>query len=259
MQVKFLTFNILHGGVFWDNLISFVHEIEPDIMSLQEVFDSKNPQLEKRFRTIEELKKEFVQYPFVVFEPTVIDKTSQTPWGNAIFSKLPITQHSNYLFNGELEEYDLVMNDPDPSSVTEGILEAQIDILGKNVYVYSWHGVWDRHGNDTPARDNMLKILTEAIKGKSPIILAGDTNLSPNTQFVKTLTEELSIRSVFGNSLVSTFNMRHKKDPGYAIAAVDMVFVSPEFKVVYKEMPTPDASDHYPLVVILDTEKQAKD
>lgn len=252
MQIKFLTFNILHGGVYWDNLISFIREIEPDIMSLQEVFDSKNQQLEKRFRTIDEFKKEFPQYPFVVFEPTVVDRISRAPWGNAIFSKFPITQHANYFFNGELEEYDLVIHDPDPSSVTEGILEAQIDILGKNVYVYSWHGVWDRHGNDTPARDEMLKILTKAVKGKSPIILAGDTNLSPNTRFVKVLTEELNIQSVFGNSLVSTFNMRHKKDPGYAIAAVDMVFVSPEFQIVKKELLTPDASDHYPLTVTLE-------
>lgn len=256
MIIKFVTINILHGGILWDNLIEFLHNEKPDILSIQEVHNSHDTSLDKRFRTMDEFVKEFHWLSYSVFEPTMIEKSTQAPWGNAILSKFPIKSHSNYFFgNKGIFEYDFVVHDPDPSAVTEGVLEAEIDINGRNVFVYSWHGVWDRHGNDTPARFEMRDVVLNALSGKRSVILAGDTNLVPNTQFVKDIEEKAGLTSVFGETLASTFNMLRKEKPGYATAAVDMVFVSRDFRVISKEMPKVDISDHYPLVVTMEQEE----
>lgn len=253
MRIKFTTINILHGGILWDNLVSFIHREKPDILSIQEVHNSHDPSLEKRFRTMDEFKKEFTWFTHSVFEATMIEGSTKSPWGNAIFSRFPILAHNNYFFGQRgIFEYDFMINDPDPSSVTEGMLECAIDIAGKRTFVYSWHGVWDTHGGDTEERYAMEEVIVNAIKGKTSVILAGDTNLNPSTQFVRNIESELGLRSVFGSGLQSTFNMLHKSKPGYATASVDMIFHTKDFKILSKHMPKVDISDHYPLVVAME-------
>lgn len=252
MQINFLTINILHGGIFWDNLVQFIHDANPDILSIQEVFNSNDTNLEKRFRTMVEFGKEFPWFSNQAFAPTMIDQSTKAPWGNAVLSRFPITSQKNILFGKEQFEYDFTVNDPDPSKVTEGMIETEINLAGRKIFVYSWHGVWDTHGGDTPKRDLMGDVIIKNLRGKSPIILAGDTNLYHDTKFVRRIEQELSLKSVFGGTLISTFNMKHKDRPGYATAAVDMVFVSPEFTVLEKEMPLDDVSDHRPLRVTLE-------
>jgi endonuclease/exonuclease/phosphatase family metal-dependent hydrolase len=63
---------------------------------------------------------------------------------------------------------------------------------------------------------------------------------------------ENSLLSVFGNSLATTFNMSQKTNPGYATAAVDMLFISREIKVTSSECPQVNISDHLPLIATLE-------
>ncbi len=58
--------------------------------------------------------------------------------------------------------------------------------------------------------------------------------------------------NVFKDELATTFNMKHKVDPGYATAAVDMFFASSDIKIVSKSCPDDDVSDHKPLVVTIE-------
>jgi endonuclease/exonuclease/phosphatase family metal-dependent hydrolase len=46
--------------------------------------------------------------------------------------------------------------------------------------------------------------------------------------------------------------MKYKDDRGYATAAVDMIFVSSSTKILKKECPDVEVSDHLPLVVELE-------
>jgi endonuclease/exonuclease/phosphatase family metal-dependent hydrolase len=63
---------------------------------------------------------------------------------------------------------------------------------------------------------------------------------------------EQYLTSVFGNNLKSTFNMRRKDNPGYATAAVDMLFVSPNIRIVNSECSDVDISDHLPVIATLE-------
>ena len=80
--------------------------------------------------------------------------------------------------------------------------------------------------------------------------MAGDTNAKASNVIWQRLEEHL--KSVFGWELKTTFNMRHKDNPGYALAAVDLMFISPNIAVIDKAALDADVSDHLPLVVTLD-------
>ena len=99
-------------------------------------------------------------------------------------------------------------------------------------------------------RLQMGRIIAKEIQDKKTVILAGDFNLQPDTDTVKLITKHLT--SVFGSSLISTFNMKRKTNPGYATAAVDMVFVSTDIRVLSAKCPQVEISDHLPLVCELE-------
>jgi endonuclease/exonuclease/phosphatase family metal-dependent hydrolase len=60
---------------------------------------------------------------------------------------------------------------------------------------------------------------------------------------------EKKLKNVFKDELRSTFNMRHKQNPGYASAVVDMIFVSPDLKISKHYASDADVSDHIPLII----------
>lgn len=253
MRLKFLTINILFGGMIWDNLVEFIRSEKPDIMAIQEVYNGQDMKLEKRYRTMNEFENLFGSFlPYNAFGATLLDRGVSTTWGNAVFSRFPITNYRTVLFDLPFVEYDF-STDTDPRLAAEGMLEAELHVNGKKIYTYSWHGVWDNHGGDTQRRFIMGEKIIEAIKGKENVILAGDTNVNPDTQVISNISEKLGLVSVFGTSLQSTFNMKQKEESGnYAHSPVDQVFVSPNFQVIEKEMPDVDVSDHYPLKVLLE-------
>lgn len=253
MRLKFLTINIWFGGKIWDNLVSFISDERPDILAIQEVYNGQDPSLEKRFRTMNEFENLFGSFlPYNAFGATLLDKGVNATWGNAVFSRFPIINYRTVLFDLPFVEYDF-STDTDPRLAAEGMLEAELDVSGKKIYTYSWHGVWDNHGKDSENREIMANRIKEAIRGKEDVILAGDTNMDPDTRIIQNIREELGLESVFGTTLQSTFNMSRKKEPGnYAHSPVDMVFVSPNFQIIEKEMSDVDVSDHYPLKVLLE-------
>lgn len=57
---------------------------------------------------------------------------------------------------------------------------------------------------------------------------------------------------VFNDQITSSFNMRHKANPGYASAVVDMLFTSSDVKIVSKSVPEDDVSDHKPLLATIE-------
>lgn len=250
MQIKFLTINIWHGGIVWDNLIEFIDKEKPDVLAIQEAYNSDDQSLEKRFATINEFKKEFPFLPNVAFGETVIDTGhGNAPWGNAIFSRFPINSSRTIFYGQSLQKYDFTKNS-DPSLASHGMLEAEISIDGKKVFIYSWHGVWDNHGWDTENRKLMSRVIIQNIQDKEYVILAGDSNIEDDTDTIRGI--EKYLINVFRGELISTFNMRHKDNNAFETASVDKVMISKNIKIVEKSQPLVDVSDHYPLKTILE-------
>lgn len=251
MTIKIVTLNIWLGGLLMEDVIAFIEAENPDILLLQEVLNGEDPALELQHRTMQVLQAK-LGFPYENFAPEYleIDETGgKAQVGNAVLSKLPITSSHIKEFIPYTEEYHNV--DGNYQNCPYNLQHVVLDTAVGEVNVFNIHGVWDLDGDSfSPLRQKMSNIVLDAIEGKPNVILAGDTNAKPTNQAMLAVSEKL--HSVFGQELKTTFNMRRKDNPGYATAAVDMMFVSPAIKVITHNCPDIDISDHLPLTATLE-------
>ena len=251
MKLKVISINLWDGGRLLEEALDFIVQQDPDILALQEVCDSKNPSLEARFRTLDILK-ERLSYVSYHYAPEFIDNRQEgrIPQGNAVFSKFPIVDSSVVFFDRPLDE-NYVELPENFATISHNLQHLLLDTPGGGINFYNFHGVWDLDGdNFSPPRKNMSATIMKAIAGKENVILVGDTNAKPTNQAIRNI--EKNLKSVFGDMATTTFNMRRKDNPGYATAAVDMIFVSKNIRVISSDIPDVDISDHLPLVATLD-------
>ena len=166
--------------------------------------------------------------------------------GNAVFSRFPIREEHGRFFDVPYDE-NYVEKPGHYTHVPRNMLRVAVDCEGVKLHVANVHGIWGTDGADHERRLNMADVIVEEIRDKSPLILAGDFNMQEGNNSVGKI--EQHVKSVFKGELTSTFNMQRKSNPGYATAIVDMVFVTPDIKVMNHYMPQVDISDHRPLVM----------
>lgn len=249
MTIKFLNLNLLEGGLLFPEILKFIHAEQPDILSLQEVYNSQDPDLAPNFRSMEVLKQALPEH-FFYYSPELLHRVPEgdIDIGNAIFSRFPIKASETHFFGIPYEMYSEEKRKHDYSQDPKNIQHVELDMKGKSLHVFNLHGIWGRHGYDTPARLLMSQIIVETIQGKKPMILSGDFNVRPNTQTIRNIESHLT--NVFSGELSSTFNMKRKADGGYASSVVDMIFISHGVRVLEKKCPQVDISDHLPLVCV---------
>ncbi|HVV67154.1 MAG TPA: endonuclease/exonuclease/phosphatase family protein [Candidatus Saccharimonadales bacterium] len=250
MKLKALTLNLWNGGRLMDGALDFLAEQNADIVFLQEVYDGSGD-LEPRFRSTEILA-ERLQYPYAEFAPAMLDKLPEgdIQSGNAILSRYALQTAGIRFFNEpyhELTSTDSKTFKTMPRTLQHITAETPAGVLN----LYNMHGVWDLDGdNFSERRQKMRDVIMNAIEGKRNVIMAGDTNAQPTNELWRPI--ERQLHSVFGTELASTFNMKHKNNPGYATARVDMMFVSPDIAVLERDCPQVDVSDHLPLTATLE-------
>ena len=240
-------------------LLDFIRQENPHIILGQEVYDSNNDSHRKNFRTIGIIKKE-LSYDYIYFSPAFYIRSGKGKIddGNAIISKFPIISEQTVFFDGR---YGPRIEGSALDNLTErqikefqntprNIQRAEISINNFTINVFNTQGVWGLDGKDNEKRLKMSRIITEEIKKKENIILAGDFNVNPDTKSIKNI--ENYLINVFKGKLNSTFNMKRKTHPKFNNAVVDMVFVSKNIKVIDSYCPQVDVSDHLPLVFILE-------
>lgn len=247
MQITFLSLNLLEGGIYWDNIIDLITREKPDILCLQEVFDGDINQ-PNNFQTIKRLRKLLPHY-FFFFSPELFEvwPHGQGDQGNAIFSRFPITEKWTIPLHGSYARIVRPQGKADFSHYPKNLQHAVISIDNHSLHVYNLHGIWELGGEDTPERLNMSDIIVREVKNRKNTLLMGDFNLKPHTTTIRNI--ETYMKNVFKNQFKTTFNMRHKTNPGYATAVVDMFFVSPDIITLSTSSPDDDVSDHIPLLV----------
>lgn len=250
MKLKVVSLNLWMGGYLFPNIISFLKEHDPDILLLQEVFNAHDTGLVENYRSLDALQATF-DYPYQDFAPAYLERliVGKVDKGNAVLSKFPIVSSDLQFFNEPYGEWDAY----DPSGypkLPRNLQHVVVNADGQEVHVYNFQGVYDLNGdNYSERRRNMSRMIIKSVRDKPNVILAGDTNAKLTNQAMRDIEEHLT--SVFGDKLQTTFNMRRKDNPGYATAAVDLMYVSPGIQVLNKECPDVDISDHRPLVVEL--------
>jgi endonuclease/exonuclease/phosphatase family metal-dependent hydrolase len=249
MKLRVISLNIWEGN-FLDQALSFFKTEDADLVLLQEVYGANEHAKENRFRTLETLYRTlgFADYDYVA-GLRHNRKEGKFLQGNAILSKFPILGRDSVFFNEPFN--DNFTDGPEFNSMFPHILQhVVLEVPNGEINVFNLHGTWDLNGdNYSLKRQQMSQAIINAVKGKSRVILAGDTNAKPTNKALRNV--EKYLNSVFGEELKTTFNMKYKDNPGYATAAVDMMFISSDIKVVEKACPEVDVSDHLPLVVQL--------
>lgn len=252
MKIKFVTINIWHGRLL-DKIIDFLKKEDPDIIAMQEVYNGSNASWGREFRTLEELKKIFISYN-VSYAPLLDDVRpfGEIPFGNTVFTKFPIVDEDVTFYDVPFGKIILeeLLEKREFQYVPRNLQKVVLKIFDKRIFVFNTHGIWDTHGEDNDRRLAMGRTIIEEIGDKRPLILAGDFNLQPYTKTIGNIQKYL--KNVFKGELTSTFNMKRKDNPGCATAAVDMVFVSDDIKVIDRFCPDVDISDHLPLVCVFD-------
>lgn len=249
MKLKFLCLNLWQGGNLFDEILAFIRAENPDVIALQEVYDGHDPNWERKYRSMDELRAA-LGYPHEHFGPTFLEikDFGKIEQGNAVLSRVPILKSDVVFFDvpyGEREE--IPVNFPTTPRSLEHVV---LDVGGTQLNVFNTQGVWGEDGRDSERRINMGRVIAEEVAGKDRVILAGDFNVNPDTETIAQIERELT--NVFKGELVTTFNMKHKTNGGFATAVVDMIFVSPEMKVLDHRCPAVNVTDHLPLVATIE-------
>lgn len=252
MQIKVVCLNIWMGGIIYAPMVQWLKEQAADIYLLQEVFSSEDTTLAPIYRSHQELQRELgMQY--AEFAPAFMESVGgmDIPQGNTVLSKFPLRQVS-------ISHYDIPFGprSTDRSQfhlIPRNLQHVEAEVDGVKLQLLNTQGIWGEEGFDNPRRLDMGRQIAEraqAAKKNGPVILAGDFNVRPDTQTIAQV--ETHLQNVFKDELATSFNLKRKnleKYPGYATAAVDMLFLSPDVKLLSHTCPQVDVSDHLPLVV----------
>jgi len=253
--MKILSLNLFEGGVLFDAITQFLVKEQPDIAFFQEARDRGKQNEAKQCRSLEEIKRIFPDY-FINYQPEIGDHqiSGIYPSGNLLVSKYPIkTAKQTFFDNGYVSDWKREEYDGDYRSYPSSMQICDIEI-GKTIYTcINVHGIWGFDGKDNEQRERMGDKIMQVLHEKPFVLMAGYFNLQPTTQVVQRI--ETKLKNVFKYELITTFNMKHKSNPGFATAVVDMMFVTPGIKVVKHYCPDVDISDHKPLVAILELPK----
>lgn len=251
MLLKILTVNIWNGEFTDSSLLPFLLQENADILLFQEMYNGNNREYPANFRAFDVIKKA-LHMPYTLFGPQfkAIYDTVQADRGNAVFSKFPLELVGNYFFGKSYVSIENEMTLGDWRDSPRNLLHTSVALKDTTLDIFCIHGEWDFHGNDSPARTHMGNVILDKIKGKEHVLLAGDFNMFPHTLCIDGIEEMLT--NVFKDELKTTFNLKHKDTSAFGNSVVDMMFVSPEIKVVNHYMPDVDVSDHMPLIAELE-------
>jgi len=252
MRIKFLNLNIWLGGKLFDNTLEFIKKEDPNILILQEVYDSKDQELERRFRTMEILRKE-LGFPHNFFSSACykIMDGAKLESGNAIFSKFPIASKETLFFDVSYGEKP-TFEDPDGdyTYTPRNMQHAEIDLGSNKLNVFNLQGIWGFDPEDNERRLKTSEDIIKAIKNEENVILAGDFNVSENSKSIGNI--EKYLKNIFKNELKSSFNLKQKTNPIFADLVVDFIFTSKNLQIVDHYCPQVDVSDHLPLVCVFE-------
>lgn len=227
-------------------IVRLFQQEQPDIVCLQEVVRAEFGG--KILETIDEVTD---TYPFADYYYTPLVEFGfmhhRASRGNMIASNQAIINRNELWTHGQYtEDFDYV--DSGGYNVARNIAHATIEDNGQVIHVLTLHGYHiakDKNGNEETLRAcKELLEYTHQLEG--PIIIAGDFNLSPQSESIKLVETEF-------RNLSSEFNLtttRNHFTPKNEVC--DYIFVNDKVKVNNFYMSDILASDHNALVLEFD-------
>jgi len=254
MKIKFIQVNI-YKGKFLDELVSFLKKEDADIISAQEVTCGRANFYKDRKTNLFEVLKHRLGFYGVFHSDLEFREWPEAKFGNAVFSKFLINTHRTIVLNTfRAITYDEIegagASDIRPR-LPRHIIDAQLDIDGKQIHAISWHGAWTAPPSDTPETLRQARVVSEYLKNlEAPFILGCDVNNVPGSKTIG-LIDDAAVNLMIGEGIVQTTHPRvHKIVPRGFL--VDYIFTSHHFKLLRLQVPEVLVSDHLPVVAELE-------
>ena len=228
--VRIMTYN-LHNGFNTDGrldmeaLARVIEDSQPDIVALQEV--SRGWLISGRLDMLSWLSQRLEM-------PYVWGPTADPFWGNAMLSRYPIIEGTNY----ELPPADLPLE--------RGFTRVLIDLGGPgNLQVIVTHFHHTEDGSDI--RQLQSQAIFDFWYGAANTVILGDLNAQPDDPEIQILQQAGLIDAMAGiDSPPDTF-------PSYNPSVrIDYIWVSSDLQVSEVQVPSSSASDHLPVVATID-------
>jgi len=229
--VRIMTYN-LHNGfnpsghLDMEALAQVIEENDPDIVALQEI--SRGWIISGRLDMLVWLSQR-LRMPYI-FGPT-----ADPIWGNAILSRYPIVEYTLH----ELPPHDIRLQ--------RGFTVAQIDVgNGTQLQLIATH--FHDPDPDTEVRQLQSKAIIDFWDGASLTVLLGDLNAEPDDREMEMLRQAGLVdaaASVGGTPGLTFSSVELEK-------RIDYIWVSPDLKVTDAKVLATTASDHLPVVAIID-------
>lgn len=251
--MKLISLNIWGGKIF-DPLIEFFRERahDTDIFCLQEVVFGTEPRVtsdgvhEHVGMAIQNALPDFILYPALAPEGThfmYANLGQGVRVGQALFMRKTFDLCGQGSFETCHERSSL-------HPLTGRFQYVEFDHAGQRFVVGNIHGAWQASGKgDTPERIEQAHTVRTFLDGKpGKKIIAGDFNLSPQSESVKFLGNGM-------RNLIAEYGVRTTRSHFYMYAEKyndyisDYIFVSPDMKVQEFRVIDNPISDHFPLVL----------
>lgn len=247
MKLKIICLNMWRGGALFDNIKSFITQEKADLLALQEVYHAEDEPPQQQWHNISALAR-ILGYPHYAFNPAFSQKREgqkRVQNGNAILSKFPISSSTSTWYDKNYQA-NLPEILGDYTATPRNLQHAEIAVDSKTLHIFNTQGIWGFDGEDNDRRLHMGEVIAQEVAGKQPALLMGDFNVKENTQTIQKVEQQM--RNIFKGELTTSFNMQHKSDGGFATAVVDMMFASPDVKIVNHYASKENVSDHLALV-----------
>ncbi len=245
-MIKIMTYNIMSGNDFVKimegkafndqsvvnpiNAAEVIKKQNAEIVVLNEVRGDKGG-----FTNQTKEIAEYCGYEFYYFAEAL--SASDISYGNAVLSKYPIIFSETILV--ETTEADAEMAE------TRSIAHITVDADGKKLDVIGTHfGLLD-----SEKKDMVDKIVTLCGISDNPIVLMGDFNCMPSSDYSKKLREYMNDTMLeYGDDYTTYFgpSMPH------SIKKIDYIYTSNNIKVFDAKVVTETASDHFPCVAMIE-------
>ena len=167
--------------------------------------------------------------------PYISGPTADPLWGNAILSRYPIISYSNF----ELPPRDLV--------ILRGFTKAIIDIgNGEMIDVIATH--LHHLEEDSDIRQQQIPVIAEYWNGGKATVILGDFNAEPDDPEMAVF-NDVSLIDVMADAERKSAYTYHAAD---LHRRIDYIWISPDLKVKEANVPFSLASDHLPVLAIID-------
>lgn len=249
--MKLIQLNVWMGKLSWAAM-RFIEQEQPDIVCLQEVFQSDvEVTIPDRIFNCLDLLQKASGLEHCYFSPTlgVSIEGGTANFGNAILSRFPLENTETIFTQGEYGKQPTGLSNEETARTGQRNMQVvEVAVGSERLTIINHHGHWEATplGTETSV-EKMKLVAARARQVEGPLIVAGDLNVMPESQAMRVFDDWLE-DIVAGSGAITTLSK-----VGRPLDVVCDHILTSKHIVVNSFTVKPDiVSDHLPLVLEFD-------